>query len=352
MQPIKSQKVFSPLGHFLDAIKMASHPLLFLHHKGSPLYRVFHEAMAGVDWKGRPYTSIGEITGITEGGKFKGQLTKEGKGGVISLAQFPSFLLGQLRGSAPIPIGNLLAMLAGEMDGFDALTKSTGTMVSSFTPKTEALGIISDYYQAALPNRNLSPEEKERRQLEKDLLAQARSGDMDGFIEGLKDAVADGKLTTMAAKDLMKEGQMPEGVASFAKLPLEVALKAWDAATDQEKEIWATALLKKVARSQPETLMRNKEALQEALNGVGMEGAATALEEMAQPEFKPTAGLGPEDYQTLATLSPEEIDNYLVSKIMGTLKQRRIGLSKLPSPVKSLTRGEGQKNKLRRLGLG
>lgn len=353
MEPSKSQKVFSPMGHFLDVIKMLPpNSFLFLHHKGSPLYRVFHEAMAGVDWKGRPYTSIGEITGVTEGRKFKGQLTKEGKGGVISLAQFPSFFLGQLRGSTPIPIGNLLAMLAGEMDGFDALTKSTGTMVSSFTPKTEAQGIISDYYQAVLPTRNLSPEEKERRQLEKNLLAQARSGDMDGFTEGLSEAVADGKLSRMAAKDLMKEAQMPEGVASFAKLPLEVALKAWDAATDQEKESWGPALLKKVAHAQPETLMRNREALQETLKGLGMEGAATALDEMPQPEFKPTSLLGPEDYRTLATLNPEEIDNYLMSKIIGNLKQHRIGLSKLPNPVKSLTRGEGQKNRLRRLGLG
>ena len=291
MEPSKSQKVFSPMGHFLDVIKMVSHPLLFLQHKGSPLTRFLYEAFAGVNWKGQPYTTVGEFTGATAGGALKGKIVKEGKGGgAISWEQMPSFLLGQLRGSVPIPAGNMMGMLLGEMDGFDALTKSTGTMVSSFTPKTEAQGIISDYYQAALPNRNLTPEERDRKDLEKKLLKQARDGDMEGFTDALTDAVADGKLSTTAAKDLMKEARHPEGVASFAKLPLEVALKAFEAATDEEKEIWGPALINKVARSQPETLMQNQDSLQDVLRGLGMDDTADALDEMGTPVFKPYPG--------------------------------------------------------------
>ena len=323
MEPSKSQKVFSPMGHFLDVIKMVSHPLLFLQHKGSPLTRFLYEAFAGVNWKGQPYTTAGEFTGATAGGALKGKIVKEGKGGAITWEQMPSFLLGQLRGSVPIPAGNIMGMLLGEMDGFDALTKSSGTMVSSFTPKTEAQGIISDYYQAALPNRNLTPEERDRKDLEKKLLKQARDGDMEGFTDALTDAVADGKLSTTAAKDLMKEAQHPEGVASFAKLPLEVALKAFEAATEQEKEIWGPALIKKVARSQPETLMHNQASLQDVLRGLGMDDTADALDEMGTPVFKPTTPASPDEYRTLSSLNPGEVDTYLANKITGQAKKNK-----------------------------
>jgi hypothetical protein len=348
MKPSKSQKVFSPLGHFLDVMKMVSHPLLFLHHKGSPLYRVFHEAMAGTDWKGRPYTSFGELTGATGDGAMKGQLTKEGRGGVIGPSQFPSFILGQLRGSVPIPVGNMLALLSGEMDGFDALTKSTGTMVSSFTPKSEAQGLISEYYQEVLGNRNMTPDERNRKKLEKELLQQARSGDMEGFTDALTDAVADGKLSRTAAKDLMKEAQVPEGVAGFAKLPLEVALKAFEVATDQEKELWGPALLKKVARSQPETLMHNQASLQDVLRGLGMDDTADALDEMGAPVFKPTTPASPDEYRTLSSLNPGEVDGYLANKIKQVPTKQTGPIKRAPRPHQEKPRNE----KLRRLGLG
>jgi len=229
------------------------------------------------------------------------------------------------------------------MDGFDALTKSTGTMVSSFTPKTEAQGIISDYYQAALPNRNLTPLERDRKDLEKKLLKQARNGDMEGFTDALTDAVADGKLSTTAAKDLMKEAQHPEGVASFAKLPLEVALKVFEAATEQEKEIWGPALINKVARSQPETLMQNQASLQDVLRGLGMDDTADALDEMGTPVFKPTTPASPDEYRTLSSLNPGEVDSYLANKITGQAKR-----ATHPHPSRS---GNGQKEKFSAAGL-
>jgi len=49
--------------------------------------------------------------------------------------QLPSFLTSQAKGVLPIPVQNGVGFLAGEMDGFDALTKSVGLMTSSTHPK-------------------------------------------------------------------------------------------------------------------------------------------------------------------------------------------------------------------------
>jgi len=344
VEPGEGQKVFSPLGHFLDVLKMVSHPLLFLQHKGSPLAKFLYEAFAGENWKGQPYTEFGELIGTSEGGALQGKYVKEGKStGPISISQMPSFLLGQIRGASPIPGGNLMGMLGGEMDAFDALTKSSGTMISSFTPKTEAQGLIKNYYQATLPGRNLTPAQVEKQNLEKELLKQARGGDMEGFTDRLADLMADGKFTRTEAKDLMKQAQMPAGVASFAKLPLDVALKVFDAATDAEKEIWGPSLLSRINRAQPETLQANQDALVNVLSSLGMEDVAGLIGGgLSIPQYRPGIPGRRAPFMPLSEMNQGTVESTLGQSIRKKT-QGAAEKTKIPS---------GKREQMRRIGLG
>jgi len=128
-----NRKYFSVLGHFKDPVKFITHPIRSLQHKGSVIYRFFHEALSGVDWAGRRFTTTAELLGLDEKGKKKGKaVTWDFKGrGPISYEQIPSFLLSQVKGMQPIQIQNLLSWTAGEMEGFDALLKSAGLRVST-----------------------------------------------------------------------------------------------------------------------------------------------------------------------------------------------------------------------------
>ena len=344
VEPGEGQKVFSPLGHFLDAIKMVSHPLLFLQHKGSPLAKFLYEAFAGENWKGQPYTDFGDLIGATEGGALKGKFVKEGKSkGPISISQMPSFLIGQIRGASPIPGGNLIGLIGGEMDAFDALTKSSGTMISSFTPKTEAQGLIKDYYQATLPGRNLTPEQAEKKDLEKELLKQARGGDLGGFTDRLADLMADGKFTRTEAKDLMKQAQMPAGVASFAKLPMDVALKVFEAATDAEKELWGPSLLSKVNGAQPETLQRNQDALVDVLTGLGMEDVAGLVGGgLTVPQYRPVVPGVKAPFQPLSEMNQGTVESTIGQSIRA---KTRGAVDKTAIPG-------GKRERMRRMGLG
>lgn len=143
----KERKYFSILGHFKDPIKFILHPIRSAHHKGSVIYKFFHEALAGVDWARRRFTTVPEFVGLDIGkgrykttrrgkyakgdpkwGKLKWQTVTwtPGERGPVSYKQLPSFIINQIKGWQPIQIQNLLGWLAGEMEGFDALTKSMG----------------------------------------------------------------------------------------------------------------------------------------------------------------------------------------------------------------------------------
>jgi len=153
-----ARKYFSLFGHFQDPMKFITHPIRSAHHKGSVVYRTFHEAMAGVDWKGQRFTTISELLGIDDkgvylttkagkykigdpkGGKFKGQVvTYQGKGGPIEIPQVPSYIISQTRGMQPIQIQNLFGWLQGEIDGFDAIFRSLGIHTSSTYPTEKAI---------------------------------------------------------------------------------------------------------------------------------------------------------------------------------------------------------------------
>ncbi len=131
------RKYFSLLGHFRDPIKFTVRPFVSAKHKGSVVSRIMFDMMIGQDWAGRQFTTLGELTGITENNKFSGRLVRYTRGGAkpISPAQVPSYVLYEVRSAMPIPIQNIVAFLGGEMDAFDAITKSMGLMTSTTYPK-------------------------------------------------------------------------------------------------------------------------------------------------------------------------------------------------------------------------
>jgi hypothetical protein len=131
------RKYFSLLGHFRDPVKFVVHPFISMKHKGSVVSRIMLDMMIGQDWAGREFTTIGELAGITEDGKNSGRLVKYGRSGAkpIEPAQIPSYALYQVRSAMPIPMQNLIAFLGGELDAFDAITKSLGLMTATTYPE-------------------------------------------------------------------------------------------------------------------------------------------------------------------------------------------------------------------------
>lgn len=121
-----------------------------LRNKLSPAASATLEFFSGTDWLGRGYTSASELMGIDNkgiyqttslphhiagqprGGKMAGKLTDRGADkGPVGMSRMPSFLLKQGGEVLPIPLQNLSAMLGGEIDAFDFITRSAGFLTSS-----------------------------------------------------------------------------------------------------------------------------------------------------------------------------------------------------------------------------
>lgn len=120
------RKYFNIMGHFMDPFKFIAQPFKSLHHKGSMIYGMLHEAVSGVDWAGRRFTTVSELMQTGE------SVTWDyGKGGPVSWSKLPSYILNTLVGMQPVQIQNLIAYLAGETEAFDALGQSLGLGITS-----------------------------------------------------------------------------------------------------------------------------------------------------------------------------------------------------------------------------
>ncbi len=117
--------------------------------------RIGLEAITGTDWAGRKFTTWRELFGVDDkgvysttraghhtkgqpkGGKLKGRVVKWqfGGGGPVSYETTPSFLIHTSRSVMPIPMQSAVSYLAGEMDGWDALTKGVGIHGSTYIEK-------------------------------------------------------------------------------------------------------------------------------------------------------------------------------------------------------------------------
>ena len=122
----EKHKYFSILGHFRDPLKFLVHPFRSAKHKGSVITRMSLDVASGQDWRGREFTSVSELFGGEGITKFT-----VGGAGVLELSQIPSFLVYELGSTQPIQIQNAVGFLLGEIDAFDAITKSAGLMTGS-----------------------------------------------------------------------------------------------------------------------------------------------------------------------------------------------------------------------------
>lgn len=207
------RKYFSVLGHFRDPIKFLTHPGRSAKHKGSVISGIVLEALEGSDWAGRGFTSYDELLGIDDKGVYKttrkghykagdpkgGKLAGEtvafrfGGKGALSWSQLPSFLLNQARGVTPIQMQNAMGWLTGEVDGFDAITKSLGLMTSTTYVDDEEGGEV----------KRLASEEK----LIRIMLREARKAGDAEKVRTLRSTLKDNVLAGRKARHAERERQ-------------------------------------------------------------------------------------------------------------------------------------------------
>ncbi|GAG83012.1 unnamed protein product, partial [marine sediment metagenome] len=154
----EARKYFGVFGHFRDPMKFIIHPIRSAKHKGSVFFRIFLEALTGIDWKGHRFTSIAEILGYDDkglyvreteehkigepkGGKLrlKTVTPRIGKKGPIGWQQIPSYMISQLRGVMPVQVQNFIGWIQGEIEGFDAIGRSIGAHMGSTYPTEKTL---------------------------------------------------------------------------------------------------------------------------------------------------------------------------------------------------------------------
>ena len=125
-----TRKYFSIIGHFSDPAKFIIEPARSLKYKQSVVSGSFYEAMSGTDWKGAKFTTLKELMD-------EGTTVKWGTSSSIDWEQFPSYALSQIIGWQPIQLQNFIGYTTGEIDGFDALTRSMGLTTSTTYPRKE-----------------------------------------------------------------------------------------------------------------------------------------------------------------------------------------------------------------------
>jgi hypothetical protein len=164
----------------------------------------------------------------------------------------------------------------------------------------------------------------------------ARAQDEAGFKDAAEAAVSEGKITRQQVKEIVGESQAPPSMSRFTRLPLEWATRAFDAASDYEKEQWQPYFLKKIKDEKPENLIKNRDSVVATLREMGQDGAADAVENLAMPEEP----LGNLDLTGLGLIKPApemasmaEVDAAITEALEKSLtgKVKKTGLM-LPRP--------------------
>ncbi len=123
------RKYISLVGHFNDFIKFAVVPWRSAKGKMSMLARMGWEMGSGQDWRGRVFTSFGELAGSGQASRYK-----PFKSGPIGWEQVPSYILKQAEQSTPVAVQALINRMRGEIDTFDAITRSVGLPARTVKP--------------------------------------------------------------------------------------------------------------------------------------------------------------------------------------------------------------------------
>jgi hypothetical protein len=151
------------------------------------------------------------------------------------------------------------------------------------TANTPAQNVIDEYNQIMRASTT-TKESAEKKTLKSDLMKLARNQDEAGFKEATDAAVSEGKITRQQVKEIVAESQAPPAMGRFIRLPLEWAVRAWGEASDYEKDQWQPYFLKKVMAEKPENLIKNRDAVVETLNDMGLSEAADAVTNLTMPE--------------------------------------------------------------------
>ncbi|MHA2135850.1 MAG: hypothetical protein ACW99J_18490, partial [Candidatus Thorarchaeota archaeon] len=124
----RMRKYFPVIGHFIDPVKFAAHPLTSAKHKGAIVTSSVAEAFSGTDYAGRHFTTFGDLMK-------EGKTVKWGGTGSVNYETFPAWFLSQVGGSQPVQFQAFVAWMMGEIDGFDAVSRSLGLRTTSTYPK-------------------------------------------------------------------------------------------------------------------------------------------------------------------------------------------------------------------------
>lgn len=339
MEPDEARKYLRLGGHFYDVFKAVINPVDFIHHKVSVIGQMIEEMVQGENWQGHAFTSVGELLGYSMPvtGSIAGQLTKEehAKGMGVGYAQLPSFVGNQIRSAIPIPSNNLLSAAMGEMDWFTGVIKTAGLAAESFKPKTEAQKLMGEYYQNVSPSMK-SSEQKERTELKKQLFKTYRAGDVDAFREGLQDAMAAGTLSHQEAQQWADEAPLPPGVQSFVKLPIDMAIKTMTAATQEEKDLWAPFLLRKLGQANQDTLMKHQSELVALTKDLGLDDTADVLESLSRKADLRALNIPEPADAEMHRIDLLENMGALDSLTAGLLRGQALAKPKTPNPARAL----------------
>ena len=253
MEPSEARKYLRVGGHFYDVLKMVLTPTTFVHHKLSVLGKYMYEAGTGRDWRGRPFTTFSEFTGLSgnpEEAPLKGTLTREPKRGdrmgPVQLSQVPSYAAHQARQSLPIPAQNAITTLMGEMDGFDAVIKSGGAILSSKRPTTEAQDLMREIKAASTPTGTPAQQQAAREKFQ--LIEMGRKGKEKEFFTGLAEGLKMGKYTVKQALNIFKASLQDRDNVSYKTLRLNDALRVYEVGDEGERQKFAPLLLQKFGR--------------------------------------------------------------------------------------------------------
>ncbi len=124
------RKYISIIGHFKDPLKFITQPPKSAKAKMSMLARIGWEMGDGEDWRGRVFTSFGELMASGKASQFKAF-----GGGPIGWEQVPSFIIKQAEQSTPVAVQALINRMRGEIDTFDMVTRSLGSPTFTASPK-------------------------------------------------------------------------------------------------------------------------------------------------------------------------------------------------------------------------
>jgi len=140
-------------------------PAEIIQSKSSPMARAIWDAGAGVDWAGRPITTLGELLGTDnkgvystskpgdhlmgqeKGGQLAGQTASyqsESQPGPIGWSQVPSWAMQEGLGVLPLEVQNTIAWISGQHDGWDATLKSLGFRATSSDPQAALKRMLED----------------------------------------------------------------------------------------------------------------------------------------------------------------------------------------------------------------